>query len=162
MRLNTTDVSRGGANGVTSRSMWVQKPLVAGSVYAQISAARRCGRVICGACSATTLEAAALHFGLSDEPETYHEVAASAAEGVVFELLQRDLAFRKEIIPPERAEALAREFIAVIPADSVFYTNGSLGPGCDLQEWMPATEGDFDCGVIAVSAGGAWCFWVED
>ena len=95
-------------------------------------------------------------------PGTYREIERGEAERVVVELLHHDLAYQAEIMPREQAEALARDFLAAVPADARFYTNGSLTAGGSPGSWTPATRATFDHGVIAVSAGGSSCFWIED
>jgi hypothetical protein len=125
-------------------------------VHEQISAARDCGRVTCGTCPASELLAVARHFGLSTVPGTYREIDRGAAEALIVTLLHHDLAYQSELMPRARAEALAGEFLAAVPADARFYANG------DPTSWTPATRATFDLGVLAVSAGGSSCFWIED
>jgi hypothetical protein len=125
-------------------------------VHEQISSARDCGRVTCGTCAETELEAVARRFGLSAVPGTYREIDRGEAEARMIDLLRWDLAYDSELVARERAEELTEGFFAALPAGARFYSNGTR------QGWTPATRATFDGGVLAISGAGSACFWIED
>jgi hypothetical protein len=88
------------------------------------------------------------------------------AQGILVEVLYRDLAYGLEVMDRTAAEALAAEFMEAFPPPAHFLTNGDdIRPGMThtmSRGWTPATDATLDCGVLAVGVGQLGALWVED
>lgn len=105
-------------------------------------------------------------FGLLPQIDALKEVSAGHAQVVLETLLWKDLAYRAEVMPQQRAQDLAREFVIshtdpgtkfFINADWSLYIKESNG-----FSFTGLTESTFDGGVVALGGGFASCVWVED
>jgi hypothetical protein len=141
------------------------------SVESEIIVARKCGIVRCGISSrcAPSVPELAAEFGLAEDPAMYMEINADSARRLATLILNRDMAYSNEIIPTERAAALADRFLAQFGTDSVhFYTNTTLSGTSEPERpwsganWNPVTAATFDSGVLVTSPRCCGCFWIED
>ena len=136
-----------------------------------IPAERDAGFVRCASASfwpGFDLAQALCVLGLPERPEALKEISSEKAQRTLAAVLARDLAYKSEAMPRERAEQLAQEFVTS-QAAAKFYSNGDWeayvyggGDGPRAFGWNYLTGATFDAGVIAVSAEFASCVWVED
>jgi hypothetical protein len=105
-------------------------------------------------------------FGLDPSVGALIKLTAPHAQAVLEALLWKDLAYSVEIMPLEKAAALAHEFVNsgqhentqyFSNADWSLYFNKTRG-----FSFTGFTESTFDGGVIAIGGGFASCVWVED
>lgn len=106
-------------------------------------------------------EDAARRFGLSAAPGTYVEITPDRAVEVLTTALHEDLAYGVEIVPLDRAAALARRVVAAhTDVGTRFYTNGTLGT--KSPSWTPATDATFDIGVLVLTPTISVVLWFQD
>jgi hypothetical protein len=115
----------------------------------------------------TTVEAAAAQFGLFSSPRIYVEISEQEAVSVLCAVIGKDMAYQSELMPPQEANTLAKEFVHQFAGDRAkFYTNGEYGKPRQSQtvgpSWMPATEATFDTGVLVVAPERIGCAWFMD
>jgi hypothetical protein len=113
----------------------------------------------------STLSQVLLQLGFPNRPEALKEVGREKAQEILVAILSRDLAYRAEAMPRNRAEQLALEFIES-QGDAKFYSNGDWSAyvfgGGSTFSWSELTDATFDAGVISVSQELACSVWVED
>lgn len=105
--------------------------------------------------------------GLPKKPDALEEVSEEKAQNILEAVLARNMAYKYEAMPLERAVQLAKEFIEsqlpntrfLVNGDWTTYLNESKSTGFS---WHNLTEATFDAGVVAVSDRLAMCIWVED
>jgi hypothetical protein len=140
-------------------------------VVAEIHEARDCGVVHCGlsAQPSPALAELASEFELAADPANYWEIDAAAARRLAELILNQDMAYNSEIMPPSRASELADRFLAQFGTHGVrFYTNGTFhegrGPklGSPSAGWNPVTAATFDTGILVIGRHRSGCLWVED
>lgn len=140
-------------------------------VAAEIHAARDCGVVHCGVSArpSPTLPELAAEFELAPDAANYREVDAASARRLIELILNQDMAYNSQIIPPGRAAELTDRFLAQFGTEGVrFYTNGTFheGQGSKLgspsASWNPVTAATFDTGILVIGTRCSGCLWVED
>lgn len=135
-------------------------------IYNKIQKAR--GSCIAGVKEAKvkSVESAAELFGLSNERGIYEKIERTEAMEVIKNVLHKDMAYSVKIMPSEKANNLAEEFIGTFGGEAIFYTNGEYGkprknPNVG-PSWSPATDATFDTGVIVISNEVVGCVWFAD
>ncbi len=111
-------------------------------------------------------EAAGL-FGLATAPWIYREVSREEARAVLLCVLEKDMAYRCELMPADAAASLADAFLSSFDAARArHFSNGDIalrarakGHG---QGWHPATDATFDSGVLVLDADRVGCAWFMD
>jgi len=123
---------------------------------------RRYGVVRGGASDASVPADAARAFGLEPDAATHEVVDAAQARALLSSLLRVDLAYLVELMERERADRLAADFVDRVGPDATFFTNGN-DPTAPVSKGYPcATSATLDAGILAVTATGSACLWVED
>lgn len=131
--------------------------------YQDLMLARRVGELRCSVISECTgeLERVLQKVGLRPEASLLLEIGQEKATSIVRDLLWKDLAYRMECMPYEKAEKWASELLEPYRhAQSRYYSNLA---GADPLDDTRLTDAIVDGGVI-VSLGESlyFCFWVED
>lgn len=98
------------------------------------------------------------------------EVPRRIATKILAHVIGGELAYPEEVVPAERAEALAARFFALLPERTRFFTNGALSgnfaiydlAGGEVLGWRSLSEAPFDNGIVAVGADRALILWAED
>jgi hypothetical protein len=102
--------------------------------------------------------------GLTPNAEDLVEVGPTEAVAILAILLHRDLAYRAEVMPKNRAEGLAAAFVAEVGGSaSRFYSNmrqKELEAGNFPKTSF--TDATFDAGIVALSPPLAACVWIKD
>ena len=108
-------------------------------------------------------------FGLSSNADGLSEVSPEKARSILEAVLHQDLAYSSEVMPRERAQALATEFVASQPEGVKYFSNGDWTIYFERTKakvtqfsFTDFTQATFDAGILAVGAGFASCVWVED
>jgi hypothetical protein len=106
-------------------------------------------------------------FGFQSHEQALLRVSETMALQITRSVLHKDMAYGTVIMPLQRADELARRFLAEFhnpPTD--FFSNGSFTQNDDgsvaLNSWNPITQATFNTGIIVVEAGLVGCLWVED
>lgn len=116
---------------------------------------------------ASTVERAAGMFGLASAPGTYFQVEAGEAKAILTEVLSFDMAYHCELMPRDKAERLAKDFVDSFADEGAsYYTNGEFGQSRKHPNvgpsWTPATTATFDTGVLVLAATRTVCAWFMD
>ncbi|MBP1468731.1 hypothetical protein EYB53_023655 [Candidatus Chloroploca sp. M-50] len=98
------------------------------------------------------------------------EVPRRIAAKLVTHLIVGELAYPTEVMPSEKAEVLASQFLALFPQGSRYFTNGAISGDVaiyDLQGeavigWRSLSEAPFDNGIMALGGGRVGMLWAED
>ncbi|MGR5150122.1 hypothetical protein ACQKP8_26700 [Photobacterium alginatilyticum] len=102
--------------------------------------------------------------GLYSDIEKLVSIHEEGAKEIVKFLLWKDLAYGSEIMSKSDAEEYVNViFSDLVPSDSKFYTNTTWNDYHDSNtlSFASFTDATFDCGVIAVSDGQVFIFWVQ-
>ena len=116
--------------------------------------------------AASADEVAAL-FGLATAPWIYREISRDEARAVLVAVLEKDMAYRCDLMTPAAAAFLADAFLGLFDsARARHFTNGEYGQPRGRfghgPAWNPATDATFDTGVIVLDAGRVGCAWFMD
>lgn len=111
-------------------------------------------------------EAAGL-FGLATAPRIYRRVSREEARAVLLCVLEKDMAYRCELMTADAAASLADAFLGSFDAARAsYFTNGDHGLPRDTfghgPTWNPATDATFDTGILVLDAGRVGCAWFMD
>jgi hypothetical protein len=98
------------------------------------------------------------------------EVPRRIAVKILAHVVGGELAYPEEVVPAERAEELARRFVALLPERARFFTNGAVSgdfaiydlAGGEVLGWRSLSEAPLDNGVVAVGGDRAAILWAED
>jgi len=98
------------------------------------------------------------------------EIPRRIAAKMLAQLIGSDLAYPDEVVPPERAEALAGRFLELFPPGTHYFTNGALSgefavydsAGDEVLGWRSISDAPLDNGVVAVGGGRVGLLWAED
>jgi hypothetical protein len=92
-------------------------------------------------------------------------------EGWAIELLTwligNTMAYDVELIPVTQAAQFAARFVALLPSERRWFTNGDRAAPGDFwyprpSPWNPLTAHTFDTGVVAAAEERAWIAWFTD
>lgn len=105
--------------------------------------------------------------GLPEKSEALEDVSSDKAQNVLEAVLARNMAYKYDAMPRDRAAQLAKEFIESQLPNTRFFVNGDWtiyldGSQSAVFSWNNLTDATFDAGVVAVSDQLAMCIWVED
>ncbi len=136
---------------------------------ARIIKARSAGVVRCAVLdgSSDSLAELTAAAGLQPAPERLREVDESYAQGIVTQVLRRDLAYGTELMSDAEAQALAAGFLELFRDRAPrYFTNGDFhrwpGKRPSSPSWNPMTDATFDTGVLVLARGRTGYLWVED
>ena len=119
---------------------------------------------------APALDALAAEAGYRGLGAGWVEVPRRIAAKILLHVVGGELAYPEEVVPPERAEALAQRFLALFPAGARFFTNGAVSgdfaiydrAGDEVLGWRSLSEAPLDNGVAAIGGGRVGLLWAED
>jgi hypothetical protein len=104
--------------------------------------------------------------------EGLRAVERERGERMAMSILERDLAYRDELMSPEDAMALVRRMMRIADGGvrpCFLFTNGSLAdppdpasPSPSPRSWTPMTGATFDTGLVVVAPPLVSLLWVED
>lgn len=136
-------------------------------MYQEIFKLRDCGQLRINTVSSwkgETFNDALILLGLLPNESGLREIDFAYAKDVISKILWKDLAYKIELMPLEKAQLFANKIMADYYSDEcTLYTNVGTGElhGTSLS-WDPMTKATFDCGVIIKHADYCFCVWVED
>ncbi|HMQ33104.1 MAG TPA: hypothetical protein PKD53_20400 [Chloroflexaceae bacterium] len=119
---------------------------------------------------APALDALAAEAGYRGLGAGWVEVPRRIAAKILLHVVGGELAYPEEVVPRERAEALAERFLALFPAGARFFTNGAVSgdfaiydrAGDEVLGWRSLSEAPLDNGVAAIGGGRVGLLWAED
>lgn len=120
--------------------------------------------------AAPALDALAAEAGYRGLGAAWVEVPRRIAAKILLHVVGGELAYPAEVVPRERAEALAERFLALFPAGARFFTNGAVSgafaiydrAGEEVLGWRSLSEAPLDNGVAAIGGGRVGLIWAED
>ena len=103
--------------------------------------------------------------GIEPNPEALFEVSFSRAIGCLTILLWKDLAYSLELMPKDRAEAYAKQFVEQFsPENTRFFTNGDWDEYDKLSgiSYSPLTPATFSAVLMGLHSTYAIAVVIED
>jgi hypothetical protein len=103
--------------------------------------------------------------GLAPKPEYLNEIDGNYAEKVIETILWKDLAYGVEIMPKDKAQRYAKEFLKEFyNYECQLYTNGDWKNYHEKSSTVcsPLTSATFDAGVLVVHPKYLVSIWVRD
>lgn len=119
---------------------------------------------------AAALDALAAAAGYTGLGAGWVEVPRRIAAKILLHVIGGELAYPEQVVPRERAEALAARFIALFPDGSRYFTNGAVSgdfaiydrDGAEVLGWRSLSQAPLDNGVAAIGGGRVGLLWAED
>jgi hypothetical protein len=113
---------------------------------------------------------AAAEFGLRPDERAFSEVSRERAVAILRFVLRYDLSCGSDVMTADQAQRAIESIMAMLPADTRFYTNGDWDRRSTIGErhvasgtsWVPATDCTIDGGIMALGGDCAACVWFGD